>query len=241
MKIGLNQPNGFTSHFAKDTSKYLDTPSDSKSNSHLKPQISNTKEINSIPTLTMEVLSLPSPDKTSSSLVVIPDSPKDTALSPETNPNSFKWPIKPSWPPVECMLISVSWEKSLPPSCRSTTTKSKDNLQPSHSLIFCPRPCTQEDSSLFTLLTWSLVWTRTVRESFTGMMQLVVTALTKPWPKDQVLTWSCHSLIAKFKGTTTQITPRNHPWHLKGPLNWFMKLLGLPLKGTFTLETSLRS
>ncbi len=57
MKIGLNQPNGFTSHFAKDTSKYLDTPSDSKSNFCPYSQILNTKEINSIPTLTMEVQS----------------------------------------------------------------------------------------------------------------------------------------------------------------------------------------
>lgn len=189
----------------------------------------------------MEVPSLPSLDKTSSSSVVIPDSLKDTALSLETNPNSFKWPIKPSWPQVECMPISANWEKSLLPSCKPTTTKSKDNPQPSHSLIFCQRPCIQEDSSLFTLLTWSLVWTRTVRELFTGMMPLEVTALTKPWPKDQVLTWFCPSLILKFKATTTQTIPRNHPWLLKEPLNWFMKLLRLPLKGTFTLETNLRS
>ena len=32
MKIGLNQPNGFQTHFAKDPSKYLDNNNESKSN-----------------------------------------------------------------------------------------------------------------------------------------------------------------------------------------------------------------
>lgn len=32
MKIGLNQPNGFQTHFAKDSSKYLDNNNESKSN-----------------------------------------------------------------------------------------------------------------------------------------------------------------------------------------------------------------
>lgn len=34
MKIGLNQPNGFTTHFAKDPYKYLDNNTESKSNPH---------------------------------------------------------------------------------------------------------------------------------------------------------------------------------------------------------------
>lgn len=32
MKIGLNQPNGFNTHFGKDSSKYIDNNSESKSN-----------------------------------------------------------------------------------------------------------------------------------------------------------------------------------------------------------------
>ena len=32
MKIGLNQPNGFNTHFGNDTSKYLDSKNESKSN-----------------------------------------------------------------------------------------------------------------------------------------------------------------------------------------------------------------
>lgn len=32
MKISLNQPNGFQTHFAKDPSKYLDNNNESKSN-----------------------------------------------------------------------------------------------------------------------------------------------------------------------------------------------------------------
>lgn len=47
MKIGLNQPNGFNTHFAKDTSKYLDNNSDSKSILLFNFQTSNTEETNS--------------------------------------------------------------------------------------------------------------------------------------------------------------------------------------------------
>lgn len=32
MKIGLNQPNGFSNHFAKDPYKYLDSNIEAKSN-----------------------------------------------------------------------------------------------------------------------------------------------------------------------------------------------------------------
>ena len=48
MKIGLNQPNGFQTHFAKDPSKYLEN-NESKSNiNKYKIQIFNIKEINLI-------------------------------------------------------------------------------------------------------------------------------------------------------------------------------------------------
>lgn len=46
MKIGLNQPNGFNTHFAKDSSKYIDNKSDSKSNFVSNIQTSNTEKTN---------------------------------------------------------------------------------------------------------------------------------------------------------------------------------------------------
>jgi hypothetical protein len=55
MKIGINQPNGFTTHFGKDSYKYLDNNSESKSNEFFYTQTFNTGKINSIPTSIMEV------------------------------------------------------------------------------------------------------------------------------------------------------------------------------------------
>ena len=55
MKIGLNQPNGFNTHFAKDPSKYLDNNSESKSSFEFYTQILNTEKTNSTHTWTMVV------------------------------------------------------------------------------------------------------------------------------------------------------------------------------------------
>lgn len=90
MKIGLNQPNGFTTHFAKDPSKYLDNNTDSKSNSHSNLKTLSIEETNSILMLIMEVQLLPLPEKTLSSLVVILDFRKATVLLQELKLNSSK-------------------------------------------------------------------------------------------------------------------------------------------------------
>ena len=61
MKISLNQPNGFTTHFAPHQHKYIDsTPSKSL---HIQP--SSTEGISSTLTKITEVLSLPSLETTS--------------------------------------------------------------------------------------------------------------------------------------------------------------------------------
>lgn len=90
MKIGLNQPNGFTTHFGKDPYKYLDNNTESKSNFHSISQILNIEETNSIPMLIMVVQLLPLLEKTSSLLVVILDFQKATVLSLELKLNSSK-------------------------------------------------------------------------------------------------------------------------------------------------------
>lgn len=90
MKIGLNQPNGFNTHFGKDPYKYLDNNTESKSNQHLIFQTLNIRNNNSILTSIMVVQLLPLPVKTSLLSVVIPDSPKATVLLPEMKLNSFK-------------------------------------------------------------------------------------------------------------------------------------------------------
>lgn len=80
MKIGINQPNGFTTHFGNDSSKYLDNNSESKSNLFFYTQTLNTEETNSILTSIMEVQLSQSPVKILLSSVVIQDFLKDTVL-----------------------------------------------------------------------------------------------------------------------------------------------------------------
>ena len=90
MKIGLNQPNGFTTHFAQDPSKYLDNNNESKSNSNFYIQTLNIEKINSIPTLIMEVQLLPLQVKILSLSEVIPDFLKVMVLLPEIKLNLSK-------------------------------------------------------------------------------------------------------------------------------------------------------
>ncbi len=90
MKIGLNQPNGFSTHFAKDSSKYLDNNSESKSKASFYIQIFNTERINSILMSIMVVQLLQLLVKILLLLAVIQDFLRDTVLSLETNQSLFK-------------------------------------------------------------------------------------------------------------------------------------------------------
>ena len=82
MKISLNQPNGFTSHFAPDKSKYLDSEG---TRPLTQPKLSTKKE-NSTLMSTMKDQLLLSQVKIMLSLLVTPDSLKATTLSTETHP-----------------------------------------------------------------------------------------------------------------------------------------------------------
>ena len=178
MKISLNQPNGFSSHFSADTYKYIDAKSESikfvildieHRRNQFNPYVNNGGTVVAIAGPDFVVVGGDSRLSEGYSIVTrgetkLVELTTKTVLATSGMYADF----------CELTMVHSKICRFLKPSCKYTTLKLKDCHQLNPLLIFFRKLYMGEDFSLITRLTWWLDWIKMERGLSMDMMLLEV-------------------------------------------------------------------